>query len=484
MQSVNRYVKWLGLWILFLTILTNIGCRKLVTVTPPISSITGENVFSSNSTAAAVLTGIYTTMSAGTFITGQNSITTYSGLSADEFTLLSGTGAPDIYYYTNALTSINTGYYDLWSNIYPIIYIANAAIQGLTNNKSLTPAVQQQLMGEALFVRAFCYFYLVNLYGDVPLVIGTNYTVNDVLPQTPQTQVWQQIVTDLKNAQTFLSRNYLGADAETPYTPGAEQKVRPTSWAADALLARVYLYTSDWADAAIQADSVIENASLFSLDTLNGVFLANSNEAIWQLQPVTSGTTNTQEAAFFIPQYGPPTVYLSPWLLNSFEAGDQRRLDWVDSAVFNNTLYYFPYKYKVYQQNAPVTEYLMVFRLGEQYLIRAEAEANGAPGGVAAAVADLNVIRTRAGLLPYSGAFNSTSVLNAIYHERQIELFSEWGNRWLDLKRTDNVNSVLGSPENVCQAKGGTWNPDWQLYPIILTELQYDPNLVQNPGYN
>jgi hypothetical protein len=122
--------------------------------------------------------------------------------------------------------------------------------------------------------------------------------------------------------------------------------------------------------------------------------------------------------------------------------------------------------------------------LAEQYLIRAEAEANGAPGGVSQAVIDLNTIRKRAGLGGYIGSQVTDSVLTAIYHERQVELFTEWGNRWFDLKRTGLVNAVMGSPGNVCQQKGGNWNPDWQLYPIALSELQADPNLKQNSGYN
>ena len=150
-------------------------------------------------------------------------------------------------------------------------------------------------------------------------------------------------------------------------------------------------------------------------------------------------------------------------------------------------VYYYPDKYKSDSFGAPVTEYEMVLRLGEQYLIRAEAEANGANGGAASAVADLNVIRARAGLPAYSGSMNQDSVLNAIYHERQVELFTEWGHRWFDLKRDSLINSVMGSPGNVFQEKYGpnapNWNPNWQWYPIALGQLQADPKLVQNLSY-
>jgi hypothetical protein len=487
----NKYSPWPAIFSLCILTLIEIGCKKLVTVAPPVTSITDVNVFNTDATAASVLTGIYTNMSSGSFATGVNgtSISLLCGLSADEFTLYNGTTNEELFYYTNALSNINVGS-DLWSNIYPTIYAANAAVQGLTNNNHLTPSVQQQLMGEALFIRAFCYFYLVNLYGDVPLVTGTDYTVNDLLSRTPKTYVYQQMISDLKEAQVLLSSNYLESDAHTAYPFSSLQRVRPTKWAADALLARTYLYTGDYTEAVILVDSVISNNSLFNLDQLNQVFLKNSTEAIWQLQPVNnnSGITNTADAyQFIVPSDGPDaniqSVYISPYLLNSFEVGDQRRLSWLDSVIVGKDTFYYPYKYKVNAQNAPVTEYLMVLRLGEQYLIRAESEAHGVGNGISAAITDLNVIRFRALLPPYSGDSDQTSVLNAIYHERQVELFSEWGHRWFDLKRTGNVDSVMGVPGNVCRAKGGTWDLNWQLYPIALTELQYDPKLVQNPGY-
>jgi hypothetical protein len=126
------------------------------------------------------------------------------------------------------------------------------------------------------------------------------------------------------------------------------------------------------------------------------------------------------------------------------------------------------------------TEYYMVLRLAEQYLIRAEAEANGAGGGTAAAIADLNVIRGRAGLPALSPSLTPAQVITAVAHERQTELFAEWGHRWLDLKRTGQAGAVL----SVIPLKQ-PWLGAYQLlYPIPFTETQDDPNLVQNPGYN
>jgi hypothetical protein len=337
-------------------------------------------------------------------------------------------------------------------------------------------------------MRAFCYFYLVNLYGDVPLVLATDYKQNALLARTGKDQVYQQIISDLKDAQNLLSDKYLDGSL-TAYS-GTPEKVRPTKWAATALLARTYLYTEKWTDAEAQATSVINNSTAFSLDTLNGVFLKNSKEAIWQLQPIRNGVySNTQEGAFFkLPSTGPNTtqypVYLSNNLLNSFEPNDQRRSKWVDSVVVSisgvPTAFYYPSKYKIGQVNTAVAEYSMVLRLAEQYLIRAEARANVAGTGLGGAIADLSSIRTRAGLSVYNGPANKDSVLNAIYHERQVELFTEWGHHWLDLKRTGKVDAVMST---VTPQKGGTWETTDQLYPISSTELQRNPNLTQNSGY-
>jgi hypothetical protein len=117
----------------------------------------------------------------------------------------------------------------------------------------------------------------------------------------------------------------------------------------------------------------------------------------------------------------------------------------------------------------------MIFRLADTYLIRAEASAN--LGNGSAALTDLNVVRARAGLSPSAtNPANQAAVLSAIQHERQVELFTEWGNRWFDLKRTGTAAAVLG-------AEKGGWQPNFALYPVPRTELQADVNLTQNQGY-
>jgi hypothetical protein len=228
---------------------------------------------------------------------------------------------------------------------------------------------------------------------------------------------------------------------------------------------------------------VIGNTGMFSLSPLDTAFLRaglGNNEAIWQLQPVNTGLNTEDAVAFIIPATGPggaAGVYLSDQLLGSFEPGDQRRVSWVDSTVVDGVVYYYAYKYKVSAQGAPVSEFLTLLRLGELYLVRAEARAM--QGDLPGAAADLNTIRARAGLGP-GNAVSEQDLLTAIWHERQVELFTELGHRWLDLKRTARVGSVMGL---VTPLKGGIWQSYQQLYPLPATEIQLDPNLVQNPGY-
>jgi hypothetical protein len=457
------------------------GCKKFVTVNPPQTELTTASVFSDDITATSAVTVIYSQM------INQNTISYaipfYTGMSGDELTNYSNY-KDFVELYDNGLNAVDNGSVKgLWSSAYNYIYEANVVIAGLKNATGISSGARQQLTGEAMFIRAFWHFYLTNLWGDVPLITNTDYTVNAVASRTPQAQVYKQIIADLVDAQGLLNGNFVDASDTTITT----ERTRPTKSAAIALLARAYLYTGDYADAEAQATTVINNLSLFSLDSnLNNVFLMNSGEAIWQLQPVVANT-NTPEGYNFILTGAPSngsgyqTTSLSQQLLSAFETGDLRRFNWVDS-IFNGTnTYYFPYKYKAGGSATSTTEYSMVLRLAEQYLIRAEARAQQQNiTGAAGALSDLNVIRNRAHLLNYPGAMDQASVLAAILHERQIELFAEWGHRWLDLKRTGAVNTIMPS---VSPIKGGSWNTNWQLYPIPQSDRSNDPNLTQNNGY-
>ncbi|WP_256003995.1 RagB/SusD family nutrient uptake outer membrane protein [Pedobacter deserti] len=464
------------------------GCEKFVDLPAPATSINAENVYESDGTAIAVLTGIYTTMSSESSSLGNSAgnglsgMTVFSGLSGDEFTLADGiTETHNAYrYYKNRLESEFTGTRDFWVSAYSIIYNANAAIDGLNGTTKLTESIRLQLLGEAYFLRAFSYFYLANLYGDVPKVLSTDYSVTFDLPKSPREEIYQLIIEDANKARTLLSENYLDASL----LKSTIERVRPNKYAAAALLARVYLYHGDWEKAEEEATSVIQNKAAYDTVSVNNVFLKNSKETIWSLQPVTAATlANTGDGRLFIPSSTTfPTstnyVYLSPSQLEAFDVDSKRYKGWVKSITSGGTTYYYPYKYKIGTVNAASpSEYLIVLRLAEQYLIRAEARAKR--GNTTGALEDLDLIRKRAGLMA-SPAIGETAILNAIYHERQAELFAEWGHRWLDLKRTGRIDQVMPA---VALTKGTTWDPRWALYPIPATDVLRNPNLPPNPGY-
>ncbi|SEM38762.1 SusD family protein [Chitinophaga rupis] len=479
--SAKAILLWIIYCIMGSVFLT--ACAKLVEVNAPVTSTSGPNVYQSDPTAIAVMTNIYARISSASFGNGGlSSLSLFPGLSSDELTLHKGLTMPGYEqyraFYTNNLTSLNMGGADYWSACYPIIFICNAAINGLNTSAALTPSVKQQLLGEAKFVRAFCYFYLVNLYGDVPLVLSTDYSVTASLGRTPQTDVWAQIIADLNDAKKVLSADFV--DITLLNVSG--ERVRPTKWAAIGLLARAYLYTKKWDSASLNATDVINETGRFQLlGDLNSVFNANSNETIWQIQPVNLGQ-NTPDGRFFVlPDTGPDNdhpVYLSRSLLNSFENSDRRRENWI-GAVNTGGIdsFYYPHKYKISGLDQPVTEYETILRLSEQYLIRAEARAQ--QGNIQGAVSDLNLIRLRAGLIPIQ-VTTKEIILNKIYHERRVELFTEWGHRWLDLKRTNTIDAVMA---NEASQKEAVWSNYKQLYPISLGEIQNGINLKQNLGY-
>jgi hypothetical protein len=233
------------------------------------------------------------------------------------------------------------------------------------------------------------------------------------------------------------------------------------------------LYLGQYQNAVNAANSVIGSGT-YGLTSLDAVFQSGSQEAIWQL-PANGNYQATPEAATFIPYSSSttPNYILSPQLLNAFEAGDQRKLKWADFNTINGAKVYYPLKYKnLRPDQTPVEDYTFL-RLADVYLIRAEALAqSGKPGD---ALSDLNAVRFRAGLNKVTTTVKD-DVVKAILHERQVELFCEWGNRWFDLKRTKTIDAVLSVEKT-------TWKATAALFPVPIAEIQANPLLSQNDGY-
>jgi starch-binding outer membrane protein, SusD/RagB family len=442
------------------------SCKKLVDVPLPHDQIVADNVFSNDQTALSAVMGLYSNNANSNLIVLNGGASVYCSLSADDIYNV-GSNANYDPFTDNALVSsstiVNTNF---WSASYKNIYQANALLEGLRKSKSLTDSLRAQLVSEVLFIRSLNYFYLTNLFGDIPLVLNTDYRANDTMARTSTTNVYTQIAADLEEAKNGMQAAY-ATNSSFP-----KERVRANKWSVIALLARVKLYTGDYAKAEELSTSLISSGA-YSLDTVSNVFLGTSKEAIFQFLPTNK---NTAEGSIFIPPSGTvPLFAVTPSLLNSFEANDRRKTQWLGIyASSSGTVYYYPYKYKV-RSSTTVTEFNIVLRLAEQFLIRAEARAQ--QDNLIGARQDVDTIRLRAGLPLLPSSLSKTDLLSAIEQERRVEFFAEWGHRWLDLKRTGRATAVLGA------LKGSKWQGTDSLYPIPLAEMLLNPFLSQNDGY-
>ncbi len=485
MFTVKPYDQLFVLILFCLAVFSQVGCKKLIEVEPPIQSVSGREIYSTNSSAATVVAGIYLSMTEESFLHGLNGISLRVGLSSDEFKLFDGNFDLSLDYLYRNVNSIELGNL-FWNNgLYSYIFRCNSAIDGITSSTGISSDVKNQLLGELLLIRSFCYFYLVNLYGDVPLVLTTDTKTNSLLPRANSAEVYDKIISDLLSAENLLNEFYVGSDSRSE----SDERVRPNKSVSEALLARVYLYTSQWEKAEYMSSKVINNDA-YSLSPLDQVFLKNSSETIWALKVTNSIFGNKDGIMFNLmdvnggPNSSQP-VSIADDLFNSFEYEDDRRNKWVDSVVLNSITYRFPHKYITDQTflDNNVVEYPMVLRLSEQYLIRAEARAHlGNLSGANSASSDLNIIRNRAGLKNKDISTSLTYALDAILKERRVEFFSEWGNRWFDLKRMDKIDQIMNI---FCPMKGAEWLPFKRLYPIPGSEFFNNPSLRghQNLGY-
>ncbi len=467
MKNIYNSIKFLVTGVALPAIIFTTGCKKMVELDAPQNKIEASTAYLTDATATAAVIALYNYGIFGSMTPLQQYITFYGGVSSDELHF-NPTNTPEITEIENNQISIgSSSIANLWANAYSELLVANSAIAGITKSPSLTPAVRSQLLGEAKFFRAWVNFYLVNYYGGVPLV-GEEPLTNAYLPRASADAVWTSIIADLRDAQGLLPVTYVGT-----------MKSRVNQLAATALLARVYLYRKDYANAEAQATQVI-NSGTYTMATTPNVFINTSTETILQFATFYgfSSFVQSYRTAAAAPT-ALPTYTLTSNIANSFEAGDNRKANWVDSAV-NGAKFYRINKYKVYTAATAGAgnEFNVVLRLAEQYLIRAEARAQ--TGNLSGAAADINVIRNRAGLSNLSAANSASSaaLANAVAQERKVELFGEYGHRWFDLLRTGQANAVLSA------LKPSTWNATRSvLFPIPDQQRQLNTSLTQNPGY-
>lgn len=460
----TSYIK-IKIIILLICIFTMNSCDSFVDVNLPKSQLTSVTVFEDYATADAALTDIYSKIRDKGMLTGLSSgLSNQLGNYTDELTAYGETSTATPAFYNNALLPSNTSVSEYWNSAYNQIYAANSILEGIEKSTSISLENKKKLNGEALFARAFLHFYLTNLFGDIPYIHSTDYKTNSKVTRMPLSEVYQNIIKDLQESIGLL-----------PSTYSSSERIRPNQYTAKALLARTYLYIGAFAEAANEASGVIDRSDLFTVEKkMNQVFLISSKETIWQLKSAAAGQ-NTKEADTFIILSAPPAITaLNIDLVNSFTPGDLRRSTWIKQINQGTNAYYYAYKYKEQNFTASSVEYSIIFRLAEQYLIRAEARVQ--QGDLIGAKEDLDIVRRRAGLSD-TAAISKEEIMQSLLQERKWELFTEQGHRFFDLKRFNKIDIVL-SP-----LKPG-WNTTDSLFPLPQSELSTNPNLrPQNPGY-
>ncbi|RZM19474.1 MAG: RagB/SusD family nutrient uptake outer membrane protein, partial [Pedobacter sp.] len=427
------------------------SCEKFLDNDPPVQDIVSQKVFNNEESANAAVVGLYSRMTARNNDAMNGFLSIFIGLAGDEIWNTSTNASYDAFK-NNAVLDNNTVINaNLWTPLYNYIYHANTIIEHLNKSNAITAETKNRLLGEMYFTRAILHFYLVNLFGDIPLILTADYELNRYAQKSNQEEVYKQITDDLLLAKDLLPE---------PYTN--TERIRPNKHAAKALLARIYLYTKKYELAVTEATDVIQSGTYQLESNLSNTFLPTSKEAIWQLYP-TNTAYNTAEGFAFIPTNATvrPALSFYPRITNGFESGDKRKVSWTDTRILSGISYSYPSKYKV-RANTVKSEYNTVIRLAELYLIRAESNLN--LDHTTDAVIDLNTIRSRAGLSAIDKNLSISGCFDAIIMERQNEFFSEWGHRWLDLKRWKLID------QEIPKTKSG-WQPANALFPIPFNEF-------------
>jgi hypothetical protein len=424
----------------------------------PRNSVDRTQVFTDLEGARAALNGTY-----GNLLSANNTglrVPIFADMLADNLAHI-GTFPSFAQLKNRAVLPDNAEVTNMWSSLYGTINRANNVIAYTPAVTGTTDAVKSQIIGEALFVRALAYFYLVNYWGDVPLVVTPTTTPDNTLfvSRNPKAAVYDQMVADLTEAEAAL-----------PATGGP---ARASRLAATALKARIALYRQQYSEASRLADLVLAGGYTLNPSYRAAVASENPTESIFEVQ--FDAQNQSSYAFFMLPTTNGGRNEMSPTgpgstLTTAYETGDQRR----DATVSNGSFQLNGRAIAVgnqvkYTDPGTGTDNFKAIRLAEIILISAEAKArlNDAPGAITA----LNRIRTRAGL-PVAAGLTQTQVLDLIERERRVELALE-GHRWFDLIRTGRAQAVL----NITDVNR-------LLLPIPFRETLNNPNMTQNPGYN
>jgi len=368
----------------------------------------------------------------------------------------------------------------LWEGM----YFANNALNNIINSDvEVTEASQDNkdhILGEAHALRGLIYFDLVRFFAQhysyttdashpgVPLILEFDPTLEPA--RNTVEEVYNQVISDMTMALSLMSDTSRSANSNTL-----------SATAVKALLARVYLYKEDWANAEAMATDVI-NAGYSLVDNDNYLTLwnnDNTSESIFEISMTESDNVggNGISGLYLSAANGGYGDYLpSKDVVSLYDAEDVRMDVFVEDTNLAGD--YAPYRVNKYSDVLGY-ENVKVVRLAEIYLIRAEARAQ-IGSNITGAQEDLDVVRKRA--LPT--ALNTTGtgeeLLDAIFLERRLELCFEGQRLWdlmrrkQDIVRTECTSSICYIP----------YADDTNILPIPQDETDVNPNIEQNPGYN
>lgn len=450
-----KLLKTLKYTIPALSLVTLASCKKFLEVQPK-DSVSDSQTIVDRASAETAVRGIYRALSADNYY-GVNFVSV-GYLSGDN---IQWTGSQSIVqqFIDHNVKADNATVSGIWLAIYTTINRANyviAKLPGVTD-ATLTTAERNQLLGEAYFIRALCYFDLARTWGGVQIVTTPTISATDKngIARSTVEQTYAQVLSDLNAAEPLLP------------LPTAQNPVRANKETVYALKARYYLYQKDWTNAENYATLVLGDAQNYSLLKPYSAWFANNvvgtKESVFELA-YSATYTNGHRGQWQPPansgtrQWAPNAAFLA--LVNDATIGGNRSalVAKTSAGLWYGNLYY----------RSPATDPAYIIRIAEEYLIRAEARAQ--LNKLDDSRVDLNAVRDRAGLTATT-AVSQADILLAIENERRIEFALE-GHRWFDLVRTGRAATVLG----VTDTKKN-------ILPIPVDQLNVDPALTQNPGY-
>lgn len=373
-----------------------------------------------------------------------------------------------------------------WNEYYLVIDRVNRVLEAVPN-VSVNPSQQSllnQYHGELLALRAYCHFELLRAYASSydPDGMGVPYMKKHELgyPGRPTVKAnFDDINADLTAAKNLIPE-------------GFNDKTRITKIAVSAIQARVALYEKNWANAVTYATEVINKEPLATKNDFGKIWVdASESEVVWELARVPG---DSEIGSAFFRQTGEIVLYAPAFkLINTFNRQDDVRFSsyiTYDQARQDNSAgrksAYLVKKYVGSDARYPGLTAIKLFRTGEMYLIRAEAqlEHDNSAAGITAAAKDLNDLRS-ARIHGYgSQTFSDKqTLLNAIYTERFKELAFE-GHRFFDLKRRGLP--VERASEDAINASGAIKlepNAPQYRFPLPADEMAVNKHIDQNPGY-